>query len=142
MVNDVSGLLRREFARRARGFGLTRAQWMLLVYVARHPEATPADLAEILQQEKVTVRRHAHRLEQAGWLRAAAADAADPRRAPRLQLTPKALDLLARLADLYEQLRRDAFRGLPPTRCEALISDLLQVKVNLQRMLATGTALP
>jgi DNA-binding MarR family transcriptional regulator len=131
-LNDVSRLLRREFDRRVRGFGLTRAQWMLLAYVARQPGATQSDLAEILQQEKITVSRQAARLEKNGWLERL--DHAADGRAYRLQLTPKAIAMVERLAAVSDQLRADVLSGLPAVRREALINDLLQVKASLLRM--------
>jgi DNA-binding MarR family transcriptional regulator len=132
VLNDVSRLLRREFDRRVRGFGLTRAQWMLLSHVARQPGASQSELAETLQQEKITVSRQAARLEKNGWLERH--DHAADGRAYRLQLTPKARAMVARLAVVGDQLRVDALSGLPPKRREALIDDLLQVKSNLLRM--------
>ena len=132
VLNDVSRLLRREFERRVRGFGLTRAQWMLLFHVARQPGASQSDLAEILQQEKITVSRQASRLEKNGWLERLnhAADG----RAYRLQLTPKAREMVVRLAKVADELRVDALSGLPSVRREALIDDLLRVKANLLSM--------
>ncbi|HWA11179.1 MAG TPA: MarR family transcriptional regulator [Opitutaceae bacterium] len=132
VLNDVSRLLRKEFDRRVRGFGLTRAQWMLLAYAAREPGATQSDLAEILQQEKITVSRQASRLEKNGWLERH--DHAADGRAYRLQLTPKAKEMVARLAKVAEELRLDALSGFPAARREALINDLLRVKANLLRM--------
>ena len=138
VLNDVSRLLRREFERRVRGFGLTRAQWMLLFYVARQPGATQSDLAESLQQEKITVSRQAARLEKNGWLERH--DHAADGRAYRLQLTPKAKEMVERLTQVAEELRVDALSGLPSKRREALINDLLRVKSNLLRMPACGHA--
>ncbi len=136
VLNDVSRLLRREFERRVRGFGLTRAQWMLLFYVARQPGASQSDLAEILQQEKITVSRQAARLEKNGWLERL--DHAADGRAYRLQLTPKARDMVVRLSLVADELRVDALSGLPSARREALINDLLKVKSNLLRMPVAG----
>lgn len=136
VLNDVTWLLRREFDRRVRGFGLTRAQWMLLFHVARQPGASQSALAEILQQEKITVSRQAARLEKNGWLQRH--DHAADGRAYRLQLTPKAREMVARMATVADKLRVDAFSGLPAVRREALINDLLRVKSNLQRMPSGG----
>jgi DNA-binding MarR family transcriptional regulator len=116
-----------------RGFGLTRAQWMLLAYAARHPGATQSDLAEILQQEKITISRQAARLEKDGWL-----DRATDGRIRGLLLTPKAREMVARLTEVGEQLRSDALGGLPAARREALVDDLLLVKAHLQRMIPGG----
>jgi DNA-binding MarR family transcriptional regulator len=132
LVADVSRLLRREFDRRVRGFGLTRAQWMLLFHVARQPGASQSDLADSLQQEKITVSRQAARLEKNGWLERH--DHVADGRAYRLQLTPKARDMVVRLSRIAEDLRLDALTGLSAPRREALINDLLRVKENLMQM--------
>lgn len=132
IVNDVSLLLRREFNRRVRDTGLTRAQWLLLTHVARSPGATQSDLAEVLQQEKITVSRQAARLEKSGWLRRL--DHAADRRAYHLELTPKAVRMVSRLAAVGEQLRAEALAGLDANRRDALIDDLLHVKANLLRL--------
>lgn len=135
LVSDVSRLLRREFDRRVRGFGLTRAQWMLLFHVARQPGASQSDLADSLQQEKITVSRQAARLEKNGWLERH--DHVVDGRAYRLQLTPKARDMVVRLSGVAEELRLDALTGLSGSRREALINDLLRVKENLLQMPAS-----
>jgi len=132
IINDLSRLLRREFDRRVRGLGLTRAQWILLSHLARQPGASQSDLAESLQQEKITISRQAARLEKSGWIQRA--DHTDDRRAYCLQLTPKAEQMMTRLIVVADQLRVDAMAGLAPARREALIDDLLCVKANLLRM--------
>jgi MarR family transcriptional regulator for hemolysin len=132
IVSDVSRLLRREFERRVRGLGLTRAQWMLLSHLARQPGASQSDLADSLQQEKITVSRQVARLERTGWIERA--DHGDDRRAYRLRLTPKAEQMIARLFAVGEQLQADVLTGLPARRREALINDLLAVKTNLVGM--------
>jgi MarR family transcriptional regulator for hemolysin len=138
LVNDVNRLMRREFERRVRGFGLTRPQWILLSHLARDPDVTQGDLAEVLQQEKITVSRQTARLEKNGWLQRYNSTA-NGRGARQLQLTPKAVEMMARLIEVADQLRLDALSGLPTARREALINDLLQVRTNLQRMVgATG----
>ena len=132
ILSDVSRLLRREFDRRVRGMGLTRAQWMLLSHLARNPGASQSDLAESLQQEKITVSRQASRLEGAGWIERS--DHGVDRRAYRLRLTPKAEQTMVRLVALGGQLQADAQDGISSRRREALIDDLLAIKANLLKM--------
>ena len=36
LLHDTARLLRRDFERRSKGTGLTRAQWAVLAYVARN----------------------------------------------------------------------------------------------------------
>jgi len=139
IVNDVSRLLRDEFNRRVRGRGLTRAQWLLLYYVARQPGASQSELAEALQLEKITVSRHAARLEKAGWL--VRADHAHDGRAYRLRLAPRAERVIAELAAVSEQLREDAMAGLSAGRRRALIDDLQHIKSNLL-VLEDGVQIP
>src|SRR5476649_704170 len=102
IVNDVSRLLRREFERRVRGLGLTRAQWILLSHLARQPGASQSELAESLQQEKITISRQATRLEKTGWIERT--DHSLDRRAYRLRLTPKAEQMMTRLIEVGDKL--------------------------------------
>lgn len=129
IVSDISRLLRKAFDRRVRGHGLTRAQWLLLYYVARQPGASQSELADALQLEKITISRHAARLEKTGWLDRH--DHAHDGRAYRLRLTPRATRMIVRLSDVVEQLRGVAMAGLPAARRAALIDDLLHIKSNL-----------
>lgn len=135
LVSDVSRLLRKAFDRRVRGHGLTRAQWLLLYYVARQPGASQTDLAEALQLEKITISRHAARLEKAGWLERH--DHAHDGRAYRLKLTPRATRMIVQLSGVVEELRLVAMAGLPAERCAALIDDLRHIKSNLAVLEAT-----
>jgi DNA-binding MarR family transcriptional regulator len=136
LVSDISRLLRKEFERRVRGHGLTRAQWLLLYYLARQPGASQSDLADALQLEKITISRHAARLEKGGWLERH--DHANDGRAYRLRLTPRATGKIAQLSDLVNDVREVALVGLPESRRNALIDDLLHIKSNLAALEAAA----
>ncbi len=140
IVNDISRLLRKEFERRVRGHGLTRAQWLLLYYVARQPDASQSDLADALQLEKITISRHAARLEKTGWLERHDHDADG--RAYRLKLTPRATSMIVKLSSIADQLREDAQAGLAMARRNALIEDLLHIRANLQAFDAAAKSAP
>lgn len=131
LLNELSRLLRREFDRRlaARGVLLTRAQWLILYHLARAQGSTQSELAEALELERMTIGRHATRLEADGWLERRA-DSLDAR-VYRLHLKPKAERTLARLEPVVEQLRRDYFAGVEPQRRDALWQDLLKIRQNL-----------
>ncbi|MBI5380466.1 MAG: MarR family transcriptional regulator [Opitutae bacterium] len=129
LIGDISRLLRREFDRRVRGLGLTRAQWLLIVHASRTEGATLSELADNMQHQKITVSRLAARLERAGWLERRD-DPADGR-AYRVFLRPRARKTLTRLNELADALRDDLFAGLTPARREALLDDLQHVKGNL-----------
>src|SRR3954471_5294627 len=68
IINDISRLSRKEFDRRVRELGLTRAQWLFLWHVAQQPGCTQSELAERLQMEKITIGRQAERLLRTGWI--------------------------------------------------------------------------
>lgn len=132
LMSDISRLLRKEFDRRVRGSGLTRAQWLLLYHIARAPDASQSDLADSLQLEKITVSRHAARLERARWLERR--DDATDSRSYRLKLAPRAVRMILDFAEVSDQLRDDAMDGINPARRIGLIDDLLHIKANLLRM--------
>lgn len=136
VLNDISRLSRMEFERRVRRFGLTRAQWLFLFHAARLPGCTQSELAESLQQEKITVSRQAARLEKAGWIERR--DHATDHRAYHLYLRPKAERVVQKLADVADDLRGEFLLAVPAARRATLMDDLLLIKNRLQQM-AVGT---
>lgn len=132
LLTDISRLARKEFDRRVRPLGLTRAQWLFLYYLGRQPGASQSDLAEQLQMEKITVSRQAKRLEQAGWIERR--DHREDGRAYHLHLTARAERIVDRLDQLASRLRTDYLRGVPPSRRGALVNDLSLIKANLLQL--------
>jgi MarR family transcriptional regulator for hemolysin len=132
IINDISRLARKEFDRRVRELGLTRAQWLFLWHVAQQPGCTQSDLAERLQMEKITIGRQAERLLRTGWIERR--DHPQDGRAYHLYVARKAEGIIARLGHAATKLRADYLRGLPNARRAALIADLLHIKSNLLRM--------
>ena len=136
IIGDISRLARKEFDRRVRELGLTRAQWLFLYYVARLPGCTQSELAECLQMEKITVSRQAQRLLRAGWIERR--DHREDGRAYHLYVARKAEPIIAQLGAAAEKLRGDYMRGLSSARRSALVADLLHNKSNLLRLDAAG----
>src|SRR3954468_10690004 len=126
ILSDISRLARREFDRRVGDLGLTRAQWLVLLHLARRPGCTQSDLAESMQMQKITVSRHAARLLRAGWIERR--DHAEDGRAYHLYLSRKAEPLIEKLTGVADDLRSEFMRGLNATRRDALITDLLHIK--------------
>jgi len=129
LLSDISRLARKEFDRRVRDLGLTRAQWLFLYCLARHPGCSQSELAEILQMQKISVSRQAGRMEKAGWIRRG--DHAVDARAYQLKLTPRAERIITRLDDRADRLRNDYLEGIPGPRRTALVADLATIKANL-----------
>lgn len=134
ILSDISRLARKEFDRRVRDVGLTRAQWLFLYHLARQTGCSQSEMAERLQMERISVSRQAERLEKAGWI--IRRDDRTDGRAYHLYLTPRAERVVGQLAGKSAQLREEYMRGLSAARREALIDDLLLIKTNLHRISA------
>jgi MarR family transcriptional regulator, transcriptional regulator for hemolysin len=132
LIADLNRLLRKEFDRRVRSLGLTRAQWLFIAHLGRRPGCTQSELAESMQLEKITVSRQAERLARAGWIRRV--DDASDARAYRLHPTIKARRLYAELDRRAADLRSECLAGIPATRLPALFHDLSRIKTNLLQM--------
>ncbi|MBC7505892.1 MAG: MarR family transcriptional regulator, partial [Sandarakinorhabdus sp.] len=66
LITDSARLLRRRFDARARGLGVSRAQWQVLFILSRTEGINQAGLAEALDVETITVGRMVDRLADAG----------------------------------------------------------------------------
>lgn len=129
LLADINRLVRREFDRRVRPLGLTRAQWLFLFQLSCQPGVTQTELAGRLQMEKISVSRQAGRLQRAGWIERR--DDAEDGRAYHLFLTPRATRVVDKLDHMATGLRADYLRGVPPARRSALVADLTRIKTNL-----------
>lgn len=129
LLYDSARLLRRNFDRRARPAGLTRAQWSVLANLARNEGIKQAALADILEIQPITLVGLIDRLEAVGMVerRSHPSD----RRARTLHLTRKARPMLDRMRALADETRRDAMAGLSATEQEHLIDQLNRVRSNL-----------
>ncbi len=132
LLAEINRLARKEFDRRVRHLGLTRAQWLFLYHLGRQPGSTQSDLAELMQMEKISVSRQAERLEKAGWIERR--DNRDDGRAYHLYLTPRAARTAEKLQGLAADLRADYLEGLPASRREKLLDDLGRIRTNLLKL--------
>lgn len=128
-IAETAHGLRRAYDRRASALGVTRAQWRVLLHLARNSDLRQVELAELLDVEPITLCRIIDRLEEAGLVMRHR-DPAD-RRAWRLALTAKAEPILDGLRALAAELAAEAFDGLGPTQIEALRAALAQIRDNL-----------
>jgi MarR family transcriptional regulator for hemolysin len=129
VLHDVARLLRKRFEQRAKGLGLTRAQWQLLAHLNRHEGINQSGLAEILELEPITVGRIVDRMEEAGWV-SRRPDPAD-RRAHRLYMTDRARPVLTGIMALGEELLGEALAGLGERERSLLLDLLVHVRANL-----------
>jgi len=137
-LNDVARLLRTYADHKAAQFGITRAQWAVLVRLDRCEGLKQSELAEMLDLQPITLTRLLDKLDDSGLIERRA-DPTD-RRAKRLFLMPAARPVLERLGALGEDLMASTLEGIAPADIEWMITQLGTVKDNLRRLIAQRSA--
>lgn len=129
LLYDAARLLRRDFEKRAKSVGLTRAQWSVIAHLLRGEGITQKALADILDLKAITLTRMVERLEEDGWImrRAHATD----RRAKLLFLTTKVKPIVETMSDLGAKTRTRALRGFSKAEQAAMLNFLTRIKSNL-----------
>jgi len=133
ILNDVARLLRTYADYKAAQFGITRAQWAVLVRVDRSEGLNQSELAEVLDLQPITLTRLLDKLCDSGLIERRP-DPAD-RRAKRLYLTPAARPLLERLSFLGEETMANTLAGVDGESVLQMVSKLAVVKENLRRLI-------
>jgi MarR family transcriptional regulator for hemolysin len=130
-INDVARMLRTYADHKAAQFGITRAQWVVLVRLDRSEGLKQSELAEILDLQPISLTRLLDKLCESGLIERRP----DPidRRAKRLFLTPAARPLLEKLGDLGEELMATALAGIERESIERIVAQLDIVKENLRQ---------
>ena len=137
LISDVGRLLRTYADQKARRFGMTRAQWAVLLRLERREGLKQSDLAEALDIQPITLTRLVDRLCDNGLIERRA----DPndRRAKRLYLTPAARPLIDRIADRIEELSETVLAGIEPAEVERMLSKLGLARENLKQAIDKPT---
>jgi MarR family transcriptional regulator for hemolysin len=131
---EVARLLRTYADQRARQFGISRAQWTVLMRLDRFEGLKQSELAEVLELAPISLTRLLDRLAENGLIERRP----DPndRRANRLYLTPAARPLLEKLTALGEDVMAEVLDGLDEGARERLLKSLDTVKDNLRGAIA------
>ena len=137
-LNDVARMLRTYADHKASQFGITRAQWVVLVRLDRFEGLKQSELAEMLDLQPITLTRLLDRLCENGLIERRS----DPndRRAKRLYLTDAARPLLERLGDLGDELMAIALAGVDRESIERMVAQLAVVKENLRHAIQNKAA--
>jgi MarR family transcriptional regulator for hemolysin len=133
ILNDVARLLRTYADHKAAQFGITRAQWAVLVRLERSEGLNQTELADMLDLQPITLTRLLDKLSDSGLIERRP-DPGD-RRAKRLFLAPAARPLLKRLAELGEETMTSTLAGVERDGIETMVSQLAIVKENLRRLI-------
>jgi MarR family transcriptional regulator for hemolysin len=130
VVTDVARMLRTYADQRARQFGISRAQWVVLMRLHRSEGLKQSELAEILDLQPISLTRLLDRLAQNGLIERRP----DPndRRANRLYLTPAARPLLKRLSALGQEVMGTVLQGVDAAAQERMLRELEAMKDNLR----------
>lgn len=135
---DVARMLRRDFDRRARAQGLTRARWQVLWHLARNEGTHQAALAELMGVAPISLTRQLDHLEKEGLVERRVDP--DDRRRFRLYLTDPAQPALENLHRLADQTRRRALARLDREDIRSLRHILNVMRENLCERAETGSA--
>ena len=129
LIHDVARLMRKRFEQRAANLGFTRAQWQVLVHLAKNEGIHQAGLADILEVEPISLVRILDKLEARGLIERR--QHPSDRRVWLLHLTPDAHPSLKLLRVVGETTRREALAGLPEPYQDQLVHALTTMKANL-----------
>jgi DNA-binding MarR family transcriptional regulator len=128
-LHDVARLVRVEADKRARRHGMTRAQWALLMRLARNPGLSQKEIADLLEVEPISVARLVDRMEAVGLVERRADE--DDRRIWRLHLRPAATGMLDMITNELRVLAETTTGGIAQPVRDAMRVALLQMKSNL-----------
>jgi MarR family transcriptional regulator for hemolysin len=134
VISDVGRLLRTYADHKARHFGMTRAQWAVLLRLERHEGLKQSDLADLLDVQPITLTRLVDRLCDSGLIERRP----DPndRRAKRLYLTPAARPLLDHIETQVEELGETVLAGIDRGSGSTLLAQLERARENLKQAIA------
>ncbi len=137
-IIDVARMLKTYADQRAGQFGISRAQWGVLVRLDRSEGLKQSELAEILDLQPISLTRLLDRLAENGLIERRA----DPndRRANRLFLMPAARPLLARLKNLGHDMMTTVLAGLDDAAQTRMLDELAVMKDNLRDAIARNPA--
>ena len=129
LLHDVARHIRLDADRRAAAYGLTRAQWVILIWLERQPGLSQKELAEIVEVEPITVGRLIDRLEASSLVERRA----DPhdRRIWRLHLRPAAHPVLEELQAERTDMLNMVADGLDSALIATLKTGLARMKANV-----------
>jgi len=129
LLSDLARQFRTNFDRQGRNLGLTRPQWLLLLYLRRNEGLTQTELAAGLELATPTVTHLVHRLIKRGWIEMRV----DPnhRLNKYLYLLPAVHPMLDDVRRVAEKIDRKSLRGLSTAEEKRLYELLFKIKANL-----------
>jgi MarR family transcriptional regulator for hemolysin len=132
LIHDVSRMRRTAFDLMVKPLGVTRAQWWVIAHLSRHDGMVQTQLAELLDVGKASLGALLDRLEATGFIerRSEPTD----RRAKRVYLTKRSLQLLEQLVSLESDFNEKILTGVTDKDRKELIRLLSLMKENMSAM--------
>jgi DNA-binding MarR family transcriptional regulator len=129
LLHDAARLMRKRFEARGSAYGLSAAQWRLLVRVVKDEGVPQARLAELLEIEPISVSRLIDRMEEGGWIERRP-DAGD-RRVRMIFPTDKSRETFAAIKSVAGEVYEEALKGLSAEARRAIVQGLSKIIENL-----------
>nr|WMC99047.1 MarR family transcriptional regulator [Aminobacter aminovorans] len=129
LIHDAARLVRRSFEQRGSEFGLSAAQWRLLVRLVKEEGVAQARLAELLEIEPISVSRLLDRMEEGGWIERR--QGASDRRVRMIFPTDKALEAFSKVKAVAGEVYEKALAGLSDEQRLATVHGLRTIIDNL-----------
>ncbi|HSP23439.1 MAG TPA: MarR family transcriptional regulator [Planococcus sp. (in: firmicutes)] len=118
-LNDVLG-----------NYGLYRAQWSILHYLANNGSATLVELAQYLRVEKPTITRTISRLEKIGYLSHVPGK---DRREKRVEMSDSGAALYVEVRQAVDLLEEDILSDIPEAQQQQTIRIMKGIRQQLTR---------
>ncbi|HTI02794.1 MAG TPA: MarR family transcriptional regulator [Acidisoma sp.] len=129
LIGDTARLIGTYADRIARSRGMSKAQWVLLLKLARHPGLSQKDLAQMMEVEPITVGRLVDRLASHGLVERVPDE--QDRRVWRLHLLPAAEPVLDELAERRKEIVAMVCAGIDDAMAETMRQGLVRAKTNV-----------
>jgi MarR family transcriptional regulator, transcriptional regulator for hemolysin len=129
LLDDVVHRMHERADQLAQGRGITHAQWVVLVALARRPGLSQIALASRLSLEPIAIARLIDRLEWRGLVERRS----DPqdRQMRRFGLTSAATQILRDFSKHRGELQREITMGLDPATLVVVTNSLMIMKANV-----------
>lgn len=129
LLHDAARAMRKAFEERSAAFGLSSAQWRMMVHVCKVGAAPQSRFADLLEIEPISVSRALDRLEAQGWV-TRANDPGD-RRVRLVLPTAKALQGFDHIRTIADQVYDQALAGMTEAEQSILMAGLTAIITNL-----------
>lgn len=130
LLHDATRAVRKRFEERSVFYGLTSAQWRMLIRVCKtEGGARQSHFADLLEIEPISVSRLLDRMEATGWV-TRAPDPGD-RRVRLVFPTAKAMAVFAEFKPIADEVYAEALVGISAEQHKALLDALGTIICNL-----------